>query len=142
MADTTRIELLAQIAAQEDRVAELESQRAEAQRRLDALRDLLRTPPDDGTNKAPTRSNGAKVALFRSLFRGRPDVFPKHWRNSRSRKEGYSPACANEWAQGVCGKPKVKCGECPNQAFLPVRWRRARPPLGASHDRGLPAVAR
>lgn len=54
MADTTHTEPLEQIAAQEDRVAELESQRAEALRRLDALRDLLRTPPDDGANKAPT----------------------------------------------------------------------------------------
>jgi len=28
------------------------------------------------------------------------------------------PACSNEWVRGVCGKPQVKCGECPNQAFL------------------------
>src|SRR5207247_1844443 len=24
------------------------------------------------------------------------------------------------WVRGVCEKPRVKCGECPNQAFLPV----------------------
>ncbi len=34
--------------------------------------------------------------------------------------QGYAPACANEWVSGVCEKPRVKCGECPNQAFLPV----------------------
>jgi hypothetical protein len=28
--------------------------------------------------------------------------------------------CRNEWIRGVCEKPRVKCGECPNQAFLPV----------------------
>ena len=33
---------------------------------------------------------------------------------------GYAPACANEWVQGVCEKPRVKCGECPHQAFLTV----------------------
>jgi hypothetical protein len=29
-------------------------------------------------------------------------------------------ACANEWVRGVCDKPCVKCGECSNQAFVPV----------------------
>ena len=61
-----------------------------------------------------------KVALFRSLFSGRTDVFPKLWRNSRTKKQGYAPACGNEWVHGVCEKPRVKCGECPNQAFLDV----------------------
>ena len=28
--------------------------------------------------------------------------------------------CRNEWVRGVCGKPQAKCGECPNQAFIPV----------------------
>src|ERR1039457_6630724 len=37
-----------------------------------------------------------------------------------SGKSGYSPACGNEWVRGLCGKPKTKCSECPNQAFLPV----------------------
>ena len=36
-----------------------------------------------------------------------------------SGKAGYSPVCRNEWVRGVCGKPQVKCGECPNQAFVP-----------------------
>jgi len=27
------------------------------------------------------------------------------------------PACG--WVRGICGKPQVKCGECPNQAFVP-----------------------
>ena len=30
------------------------------------------------------------------------------------------PACGNEWISGICGKPKVKCGECPNQDFLRI----------------------
>jgi hypothetical protein len=34
-------------------------------------------------------------------------------------KAGYAPVCGNEWVRGVCGKPRVKCGECPNQAFTP-----------------------
>jgi superfamily II DNA or RNA helicase len=61
-----------------------------------------------------------KLALFRSLFAGRPDVFPVRWENSKSGRCGYSPACANEWVRGVCDKPTIKCGECRNQAFIPV----------------------
>ncbi len=61
-----------------------------------------------------------KVALFRSLFRGRADVFPRHWQNPKKQTRGYAPACANEWVRGVCEKPRVKCGECPNQAFIAV----------------------
>ena len=40
-------------------------------------------------------------------------------RNRKTGKGGYAPACANEWAKGVCNKPRVKFG-CPNQAFIPV----------------------
>jgi superfamily II DNA or RNA helicase len=61
-----------------------------------------------------------KVALFRRLFAGRPDVFPVRWQNAKSGRSGYAPACANEWAKGICGKPRVKCGECPHQAFIQV----------------------
>ena len=61
-----------------------------------------------------------KVALFRRLFVGRSDVFPIRWDNRKTGKAGYAPACANEWVKGVCGKPQVKCGECPHQAFIPV----------------------
>ncbi|MEO5338566.1 MAG: hypothetical protein H7841_17015, partial [Magnetospirillum sp. WYHS-4] len=57
---------------------------------------------------------------FRELFRGREDVFPRRWSNPRTGKSGYSPVCGNEWAPGLCDKPKVKCGDCPNRRFLPV----------------------
>ena len=38
-------------------------------------------------------------------------------------RKGYAPACANEWVRDVCEKPRIKCGECPNQAFLAVEDR-------------------
>jgi superfamily II DNA or RNA helicase len=65
-------------------------------------------------------SPAEKVALFRGLFAGRTDIFPARWDNRKTGRSGYSPACANEWAKGVCGKPQIKCGECPHQAFIPV----------------------
>jgi len=40
----------------------------------------------------------AKIALFRSLFRGRDDVYGRRFENRKTGKSGYTPACANEWA--------------------------------------------
>ncbi len=64
-----------------------------------------------------------KIALFRSLFRGREDVYPKFWTNRNTGRSGYAPACANEWVPGICEKPRVKCGECARQRFIPVQDR-------------------
>ena len=47
-----------------------------------------------------TLSPHQKISLFRSLFRGRTDVYPIRWEN-QSGKAGYSPACANEWRVNV-----------------------------------------
>ena len=51
----------------------------------------------------------AKIHLFRSLFRGRNDVYPLRFESRRTGRSGYQPACANEWVRGVCEKPRVKC---------------------------------
>src|SRR6058998_2719172 len=72
-------------------------------------------------------SSDEKIALFRSLFRGCEDVYPRRFESRTTGKSGYAPACANEWVRGVCEKPKIKCAECPNRRFLPVtdevvRW--------------------
>lgn len=69
----------------------------------------------------------SKVSLFRSLFRGRDDVYARRFENPRTGKSGYSPACGNEWARGICEKPRIKCTACPHQRFLPItdeaiRW--------------------
>ena len=60
-----------------------------------------------------------KIKLFMKLFCCRSDVFPRYWKNSHTGKAGYSPACSNEWKKGICFKPKVKCGTCIQQAFVP-----------------------
>jgi len=69
----------------------------------------------------------AKIALFRSLFRGRPDAYPVKFQSRKTGKTGYSPACANEWVRGVCEKPRIKCTDCSHRRLLPVteeviRW--------------------
>lgn len=61
-----------------------------------------------------------KVKLFRKLFRGREDIFPRRFVSKKTGKPGYAPTCSNKFVQGVCELPKVRCSECANQAFVPV----------------------
>lgn len=49
----------------------------------------------------------AKIALFRSLFRGRNDVYPRRFESRTTGRSGYAPACAREWVRGICEKPRV-----------------------------------
>lgn len=81
-----------------------------------------------------------KVALFRSLFRGREDVYPRRFESRRTGKSGYQPACGNEWIRGICEKPRIKCSECLQQAWLPVTDRVIRCHLSGKDEHGSPFV--
>ena len=117
------------IAHEEAQLAKLTHIRNESREHLAALKTELATlestpvapsaPAIKPVADTPTTAEG-KISLFRQLFRGRDDVFPLLWISSKNGRKGYSPACGNEWVRGVCEKPRVKCSECPNQAFLPV----------------------
>jgi len=71
-------------------------------------------------SSANTLSPDQKIKLFRRLFHGRNDVYPIRWESKTTGKPGYSPVCANEWRQGVCEKPRIKCSECNHSLFAPV----------------------
>jgi len=61
-----------------------------------------------------------KIALFRSIFRGREDVYALRFETKRTGRSGYSPACRNEWVRGVCRKPQIRCGGCDRRELLPL----------------------
>ena len=110
-------------AAIRDRLAALHAERADLEARLAELGTDHASDHSPSLDAAPVTASSSpaeKIALFRSLFRGREDVFPKRWTNARSGRSGYAPACANEWAPRICEKPRIKCRECPNRAFIPV----------------------
>lgn len=74
-------------------------------------------PPDTSAPHAPAD----KVKLFRSLFRGRADVFPVRFVSKKTGRAGYAPACSNKWLPEICLlKAGGKCSDCSNQAFIPV----------------------
>ena len=77
-----------------------------------------------------------KIRLFRSLFRGRDDVYPKRFESRKTGKSGYQPACLNEWARDVCRKPKVKCAACPHRRFVPVTDETIRDHLSGKDENG------
>jgi len=132
-----RIKIIDDIQQEEQRLANLRREIDERSKHLIALREELASLPVDQIEApsptmlapaySPPTSNKEKVTLFRSLFHGREDVFPRRWYNPKTGKSGYSPACANEWKYGLCEKKKASagsrrltCSDCPNQAFLPV----------------------
>ncbi|HWE05903.1 MAG TPA: DEAD/DEAH box helicase family protein, partial [Rhizomicrobium sp.] len=81
-----------------------------------------------------------KIALFRSLFRGREDVYARRFESRKSGKSGYQPDCANEWIKGVCEKPRIKCTDCLHQRFLPVTDAVIRSHLQGRDNAGTPFV--
>ena len=59
-----------------------------------------------------------KIILFRSLFKGRDDVFARRWHSKTTDKSGYQPVCENEWNEEFCDKKKYKCSACPNRKLM------------------------
>jgi len=93
------------------RLSELEDEKNQ----LLALREQLQQPSPispDSNSYTPEQ----KIAIFRGLFRGRTDIFANRWQNKQGRT-GYSVACNNEWVQGICNKPRVKCQDCKHRQF-------------------------
>ena len=131
MKPESRENILQEIAEAKQLIAHLRKKQEEAEITLQLLNERLfqydkaktHHTTDLSADPIPAAANISpedKIALFRRLFRGREDVYPKLWQNQKTAKKGYSPACSNEWVRGVCEKPRIKCGDCPNQAFLPV----------------------
>lgn len=78
--------------------------------------------PENMSPRKPALSLEKKVALFRSLFQGREDVFARRWFSPTTGKSGYQPVCAREWSREYCDKKKFKCAECPNREFQPLGY--------------------
>jgi hypothetical protein len=113
---------------EEARLRRLGVEHEEAKARLVALRSGLAALDEGPVQHLESSSSGMaipqsaleKVTLFRQLFRGREDLYPTRFVSKKTGKAGYAPACTNKFVAGLCELPKVKCGDCANQAFRPV----------------------
>ena len=125
----TTSELDKLLSAAEQELVQMDARRAEILQQIQRLkleRDsasqaLAVQPPNTQIAAITNESNPEdKIALFRRLFRGREDVYPKRFESTKTGKVGYQPACQNEWIKPFCKKPKIRCGECARREFLPV----------------------
>ena len=95
-------------------------------------------PPPAVHHQSPSHE---KIALFRSLFRGRDDVYARRFESRKTGKAGYAPACGNEWVRGICEKPRIRCADCSHQRYLAVSDDVIRWHLSGYDDGGQPFVA-
>ena len=115
----------------QQRIEELEKENRELRRKLgypervqsvvtEAFKTEVMQEPAVGANVHMRSTPEEKIRLFRSLFRGRKDMFARRWYSVQKGKGGYAPVCANEWRYGVCIKPKGKCSKCENRVLVPL----------------------
>jgi hypothetical protein len=110
----------------DNQISEIDRQRSvlmTERKQLYENRQQLTTMNDVSTpveNVSHYSSQNEKIALFRSLFRGREDVFPRRFESVKTQKSGYVPCCKHEWVKGICQKPAVKCNKCSYRELLPV----------------------
>ncbi len=117
-----------QIQALENELDVLEAKRKALQDRIRKLKSSKQSIADEqlpfdrlsAQNVTNESTQEHKIDLFRSLFRGREDVYPRRFESKRTGKNGFQPVCRNEWIRPICQKPKIKCGDCENRDFIPL----------------------
>ena len=122
-------DIIRSLAESEVELATLDARRADLLRRITDLHQekvaLLQTQEmplqlDRLSSVTNHSSQESKIALFRQLFRGREDVYPRRFESVKTGKKGYQPVCGNEWVEGICEKPRIRCEDCLHRKFLPV----------------------
>ncbi|WP_318492518.1 TOTE conflict system archaeo-eukaryotic primase domain-containing protein [Photobacterium leiognathi] len=86
---------------------------------LKAQLHQLETKRNQLLSLKPILTPEEKINIFSDYFKGNTQCYAIRWQNKEGRS-GYAIACNNEWQQGVCLKPKIKCLECTNQSFKPL----------------------
>ena len=132
--------------SKQDMLARLETARMECDRLREEnarLKEHLGISEEDGhAAREPmdspvvvqSSSTEAKLALFRSLFRGRKDVYAVRWENTTGRS-GYSPAYTDKWGRVRLGKPRTEYAE--SQSYLPVTDQVIHDHLTGKHTVGI-----
>ena len=104
----------------------IDARRAEVLERIERLKQELQAlqyVPGIETMDGLVTSQSlveAKITLFRNLFRGREDVYPRRFESRKTGRTGYAPVCGNEWVRGICEKPKIRCERCEQRDYVPV----------------------
>ncbi|MCQ2068947.1 MAG: hypothetical protein MJY68_07645 [Bacteroidaceae bacterium] len=86
----------------------------------DTVAETIVPKVPDTKQKTRQETIGSRIELFRSLFRGREDVYARRWTN-KSGDSGYSPVCEIAFRKELgCGRPKVQCSDCKVKKWIPL----------------------
>ena len=135
-----RTELAARLEALEARLAEQVRETEATRAQIQCIRAeilVLNEAQPKAIQSGTPHSPEDKVALFRSLFRGREDVYPRLWTSAKGDRKGYSPVCSNEGNRAFCDKFRIKCADCPNRRFAPLDDRVVLDHLQGRHVIGI-----
>jgi len=143
----TTDDILQEIARDQAKLAQIERSRDEVRAKIESLRSELAagpattdlpSPPTVAARCDVPNTPSGKVQLFRSLFRGRTDIFPTRFVSKKTGNPGYAPACSNKFEPGLCMlKTGGKCTDCANQAFVSVDDQVVTDHLRGKHVMGV-----
>jgi superfamily II DNA or RNA helicase len=106
-----------------EEIVKLEQQLSVKKRQLEEAQTVYYKGSSDSASLSTINDNSppeTKITLFRSLFKGRQDIYAKRFESRKTGKSGYQPVCRNEWVRGICEKPRTSCGSCSKRSFEPV----------------------
>lgn len=107
--------ILQELVREQAKLSELERSRDEVRAGIESLRSELASglattpfmsPPGVAAKCDVPNTPSGKVRLFRSLFRGRTDIFPTRFVSRKTGNPGYAPACSNKFETGLCSTSK------------------------------------
>ena len=105
-----------QLQALQKQLANLDRERGRLVKEIERLQNQLvqedRVKPPILSSPKKSMTPQEKVALFKSIFIAREDVYAKPFEGNGTYKGGYTPVCVNEWVLGVCQKKEIKCSQC------------------------------
>ena len=121
--------------------ADLEARLAEAREELARVDSRPAPPPPAPPRPSARLGPEQKIFLFRSVFRGREDVYPTRFVSKKTGKAGYSPVCSNKFVDGLCDLRRVKCTDCKHEVIRVasldaegVQYRRRKVPQVEGDD--------
>jgi len=117
------------LAAAEEELSRLDARRKDILEQIDKLKGEMALLGKESSESLddigkPTinsqSSEDAKIALFRTLFRGREDVYARRYENVRTGKAGYFPACRRKWERRLSEKLNAGSDDLDQRDFLPL----------------------
>lgn len=113
--ETVQIDIL------RNEISDLKQKLREKELELKVLIQVKSDPESASLKSINSKSTpGDKIKLFRELFQGREDVYALRFESAKSGKSGYQPVCVNEWIQGKCNKPHIKCQKCDYKSYQQI----------------------